>query len=491
MPLLSAIGNKTWSQKFFVWFLYGTLSIFGASMAVPFLIMLTSSVSNPFDYDRYSILPRSLWSATDRFMKGVPNFTTPDRGIFPDAPTHWTSWRAIGLDTKGVDNLANQYLKASEADLARWRVQAADYSDFALTYPLEDTVATFTNEDASTLTLRRYVELATARDPAVATLRRSQREQAALALLSENWGVPIENYISIRFDRERRAPIGQQSWVPPSNGKWADYNALRHAIQHGVNTPGVLPAWEDFLKARNYSKADIERLTPLPLTASEADRSLWREFARADAPLTPVTPFSLRPVWLAYLNSDESRKLLSLDDDSRFDIALYNRLAGTNYTALDETPFPLPAGTNGLRPLWDRFIETQYPLRLTTLDLTPALRAKYTAFLDATYKQVPVLNKLLGSDYSDWSQVPLAASMPSGNPDGSPSLREVWVSFVKALPAVERKTGSADAAYQAYLKNKYTTLDAVNAAYGWKLVQWEEARFPLDKAYAITYGHHQ
>lgn len=493
MPILSTIGNKTWSQRCFVWFLYGSLSIFGASMAVPFLIMLTSSSSNAFDYDRYSILPRSLWSETDRFMKGLPYFKEVGRSaILPEAPVQWTTWRAIGLDTQGGDRIARSYLDADERQLAFWRLQAADYSDFALGYSLEDTKATFNNENAASFILKRYVKLAADLDPPVATQRGGKQQKAALALLSTSWGVPFQNYISIRFDRERGAPLGQQSWAPPTGEKWNDFNVMRFAIQHGAFTPGVLAAWRNFLEKRGYADADIDRLTPLPMDASDKDKALWREFARADAPLSPVMPFSMSQVWQAYLGSDEVRSLLKLTDAEHFDIERYNKLAGTAYPRLEDTPFPLPAeGFAPLQPLWTRFIETQYPLRLLRLDVTPDLKARYAKFLATTYGKIGALNKLLASDYRDWAEVPLSATIPPALPNEAPGIRQVWVSFVKTLPAAERITTSANAAYQQSLKAKYGTLEAVNAAYGWKLSHWEEAQMPMDKAYAITYANHK
>ena len=493
MPILSTIGNKTWSQRCFVWFLYGTLSIFGASMAVPFLIMLTSSASNAFDYDRYSIAPRSLWSDADRFMKGLPFFREAGRvPLFPDAPVQWTSWRTIGLDNEGSDRIARGYLDADGQQLAFWRRQAADYSDFALEHPLDDTKAVFNNENASTFILRRYVKLATDLDPPVASQRRGQREHAALSLLSTTWGVPFENYISIRFDRERGFPIGQQSWAPPTGEKWNDYNVLRFALQHGAFTPGVLSAWRGFLAKHDYSDAAIDRLTPLPMDASAKDKALWREFARADAPLSPVIPFSLGPVWQAYLGSDEVRTVLKLADDQHFDIARYNKLAGTAYVRLEDTPFPLPAdGFAALQPLWKGFVETQYPLRLLKLEVTPGLKARYAAFLADTYRKIGTLNQLLGTEYRDWVEVPLDPTMPPARVNDVPGMREVWVSFVKGLPAADRHPTSANASYQALLKTRYGTLDALNAAYGWKLSRWEEARLPVDKAYAVTYANHK
>lgn len=491
MPLLSNVGNKTWSQRFFVWFIYGTLTFFGATMAVPFMIMLTSSASNGYDYDRYSIAPRSLWSAEDRFMKGTPYFAGPGN-LFPDKPALWTSWRSVGLDTAASDRIAREYLGATPEQRALWRLQAADYSDFTLGYPIEDSDVTPNRELLAEFMLGHYVTLAEQRDPALRGERKSVRERAALALISEKWGVPIENYIGIRFDREVRYPLTQQSWVPPGGAKWDDFKILLFALQHGLQTPGVLSAWEDNLREHGYAPADVRRFSPLPADAPSEVAALWREFARTDAPLSPVIPLSLRKTWLNYLSGDDTREQLALKAVERFDIDRYNALAGTRYTRLEETPFPLPAeGFSGLQPIWKRFVEEQYPLRLTRLRITPDLRTRYDAFLKANYESLASLNQLIGSSYADWSQVPLPETLPEAVVERKTSLREVWFSFAKSLPAADRSVGSADAAWQSYLKTKYGTLAAVNAAYGWSLVHWEEARMPLDKAYAVTYENHK
>ncbi len=491
MPLLSSVGSKTLSQRLFVAFIYATLTFFGATMAVPFMIMLTSSASNSYDYDRYSIVPRSFWSAEDRFMKGTPYFAGPGE-LFPDKPALWTSWRAVGLDRDTADQLARRYLDASAQERALWSRQAADYSDFALDYPLVDSEAVFNREIASEFMLQHYVEQALRRDPSLADERRSVRERAALALLSETWGVPVENYIAIRFDREARYPMAQQSWVPPGGPKWDDFITLRHALRHGLQTPGVLGEWRSHLRKHGYTRAEIQRLSPPPADAPAEVAALWREFARTQAPLSPVIPLSLRKTWLHYLAGDDAREILGLDASQRFDIARYNTLAGTAYARLEDTPFPLPAeGFDGLRPLWLRFIEEQYPLRLTHLRPSPGLRTRYEAFLQANYESVASLNQILGTHYADWSEVPLPESLPEARPGQAGGLREVWFAFAKSLPAADRLVHSGDAAWQAYLRGKYGSLEALNAAYGWNLRLWEEARMPLDKAYAVTYGQHR
>jgi multiple sugar transport system permease protein len=59
--------------------------------------------------------------------------------------------------------------------------------------------------------------------------------------------------------------------------------------------------------------------------------------------------------------------------------------------------------------------------------------------------------------------------------------------FVGKLPYQSLILHSAEADYQAYLKNRYGTLDAVNRAYGWNLEQLAQAEMPVDAAYVVTF----
>jgi len=486
MPILSKVGRRSLPQRSFAAFLYVALTIFGATMLIPFLITLTGSNSNNFDYERFAVVPRSLWSKEDRFAKGIVNFVngypgwfTVLQNEFPEAPANWTSWRTIGLDTGGVDRLARTYLDADAATMSRWKLQAADYCEFALGYPIEDTLATFTNEGAADYISDRY-EAKWAREHPGEWGRR----QGGLDLLSRFWEVPVPNFVAIRFDAERRAPMGQQSWRPPNTPKQADYNALREALLHGFGTPGVTSAWKSYLRAHGRPADEVSRYAVPDAHAPDDIRSLWLEFSKADSPASPVLPYPLRLVWLEFLDSDEVRKTLGLKPAERFDIARYNALAATDYPSLEQTPFPIPKeGFAGLQALWRSFVEARYPLRLTKLAVTPEVTAQYRQFLEQRCKTVAMANRLLGTNFADWSGF-APTETPGSNPD-------IWMDFAKRLPFEDRIVTSSEAAYQQFLLTRYGSLEKINAAYGWDLRLIEEAKAPFDKAYAITYLAHQ
>ena len=75
MALVAQVGRKKIKARVFFTMLYTALILLGSSMVVPFMITITGSTANDFDYERFSIAPRYFWSTRDRFVKCmVPYF---------------------------------------------------------------------------------------------------------------------------------------------------------------------------------------------------------------------------------------------------------------------------------------------------------------------------------------------------------------------------------------------------------------------------------
>ncbi|HEU5078450.1 MAG TPA: carbohydrate ABC transporter permease [Opitutaceae bacterium] len=497
MALLSKVGRRNWSQRAFVVFLYLGLTVFGTTMAIPFLITLTSSASNAFDYERFSIVPRSLWSKEDRFVKGLagfinryPGWFTVLQDNFREAPPQWTSWQSIGLDAAGVDRVARFYLEAKQGPTSEQRrAQARDYAEFVYSYPLDDSLCAFSDQEAARYIVWRYEQRwADAHPKDAAHASSEQRTAGMLAELSRQWELPVTNLVTLGFENEVRAPIGQQSWVPPATAKQADYYAFCQAQRSGFSTPGVLKKWRRFLRGHGLAPAEVERLVPLPENASAREEALWLEFARDVAPASPVMPFPMRLVWLQFLTGEDVRRRLALPNDEQFDIARYNALAGTDYASLADTPFPLPAeGFAGLRPLWREFVENRYPLRLTRIVVTPELQRRFEEFLRNKYRSLENINRLLGGAHRSWEEFRLTDRLPAGAEGGRVGERELWMNFVKSLPAELRVVESSEKTYQQLIIARYRDVAGINRAYGWNLRLVEEARAPFDQAYAATY----
>ncbi len=94
MPILNYTDHKTLRGRGVLVLIYSSLIVGGLTMVYPFLVTFTGSLSNPFDYERRSPLPRFLWSREDRFMRTLCTYFPPGhrqairqlRAYFPDLP---------------------------------------------------------------------------------------------------------------------------------------------------------------------------------------------------------------------------------------------------------------------------------------------------------------------------------------------------------------------------------------------------------------------
>ena len=121
-------ARHTAKGRIFLAIVYSVLALGGLTMVLPFLIMLASSISGPYDYNRHSPVVRALWDRNDRFMRSLATyFPRFPREIYPDAPESWGSWATVARDTDGIAAFAAKYLapaQTNDAVRADWKRRA-------------------------------------------------------------------------------------------------------------------------------------------------------------------------------------------------------------------------------------------------------------------------------------------------------------------------------------------------------------------------------
>ena len=495
MPILANIGRRTFKGRLAILFIYVVLSVLGATMVVPFMVTVSSSFANAFDYDRFSPLPRQLWSRSDRFVKGLvyyfnvyADWHLQAQARFRDMPAHWSTWSTAGRDKAGVEALARPYLDPSPDQFERWKRIAADYAEFAARHPVKDTICALTDAEATPLLKQWYMALVVATE---GEQRHSwwdrDLERKALDLLETTWGMPIENVYAIGFEEtELWLPYWQQSFYGLDNPKYAAFEDLKEAFQHGYAQPGVHRSWFRYLREHLDAFENLREFFPVTGKSPEGIRDLWLSFRKEHAPAARTVPFAMRVVWRKYLASEEVSGMLNLPAGDVFTVETYNRLAGTDYATIFDTPFPIPADApEMLHTLWTRFVESRYPVRLTSLKVTPELEQSYQDFLEHRFKVLDRANRLLGTEADAWGQFNLSSTIPAGK--GRIPLRNIWFDFVINSPLESRALTSSEHVYHAFLLDRYGSLDAINEVYGWTLQRIEEAIPPFDIAYAVTF----
>jgi ABC-type glycerol-3-phosphate transport system permease component len=439
MAVILTVERKSFKARVFLALIYSILILGGVTMVVPFLVMLASSLTGPYDYYRFSPLVRAVWDRNDRFVRYVatcyPRFPF---SVYPDAPPHWGSWVAVSRDEAGSRAFAARELAAMDnpTAAAQWRQMATDYAAFNADYDIRNSICTFDARDVAGFVRRHFEERLRQRDPAAfAKASAVQRRDAALDLLNQEWTIRYSTFFGIRMLAQQRAPLHHAGWdYPPDDPKTDLY--------------------QDFKRS-------------------------YKTQAGRDSPMTRTMPFESRPLWLNYLKQPAVQQRLGLAADNAFTPADYAALSGGPCASFERLPFPLPADApDTLRQTWERFIREAYPRRLLRVKVTPELEERYQAYVRNACKSEAVYTQLTGHAIAAFGEVRL---LPYEN-------SALWRNFIPHVPADALDVLSAERAWQAYLLEKYGSLDAVCRAYGWTLGRIEEARFPTREAIAVTFA---
>lgn len=515
MPIIDEVGRKSLKIRLITLLMYVILTVLGITMVFPFLITISSSMTNSMDYYRFAPLPTALFSRDERFVKNLVTFFPESMtgamsqayGLFNGMPATWGTWKSAGDDKKGMQAFSQPYL-AIARDPARWeqaRRIAADYAAFARQYTLDDSICTFSAQQVAPY-LRGYY-----REQARAERSRSDAgggslEERALALLGQKWGISYDSFYRVP------ALVAYQSPVIPSpdNGQAQDFYAMKQAYREYRFQPGGIQVkWRHYLRGAEaraalglagdgaVSLAELNRAAgtqfrdlddvPYPVTAAQppALQRLWLGYTGSVVPACETRPFPAKVLWLDYLNSAPGREILGLGPaKERLGIDEYNKAVGTRYATRREIPFPIPAQAPvRLRAAWEGFIGSSYPARLIEVRADAGVHAAYRQFLQQRFKgDLERCNSLLHTGYAGWDDVRFAARIPAYTAQAT-----IWQEYLAKIPVAKKVPHSAEADYQQHLLKQYGSLQAINARYGWTLDDIAQAQLPFDMAYLVSF----
>lgn len=497
MSMIATVGRKSLKNRILTTIIYFLLIMLGLTMLVPFMITISGSATNDFDYERFHPVPRFFWSPKDRFVKClVPYFNVyrdwnqQMKTYCPEAEAYWSTWSLIGRDIKGVDRVAAKYLNQFKQNPLKQQLIAADYAVFTESYPLADKVVYASRSNTINFLFKTYTEKVKKKYPLDSVkMSGGELRTAAIKLLSEEWMLPFDSFYNIGFYTEMNYPMDFQGWFPPlEDKKYLSYNHFKQIANAHFFTPGVKAKWLKFLSEKNYRYNGKDTVFPVTENNALELKNLWMDFKKQIAPASPATPYALRSAWYKFLYSEEVGQLLKIPHDRSFNISDYNRLAGTDYKQLENTPFPIPTRFKPeIRQIWHKFQSERYPLRLIAVKSVTAQQQHFRDFVKNTLKQLRIVNKLLGTAYTSWGQLKLTNKPVIGFEKIHCNQRDLWKNFVKKLPVEARTYSSSEIAYQKFLLKKYGSLENINKKYGWKLKYIEEAFPPFMNAYTVTF----
>jgi ABC-type glycerol-3-phosphate transport system permease component len=479
MSIILPCERRTLKSRLLIGLMYLLLVLGGATMIYPFLITVSSSLTNKFEYNRFRAWPRSVGDRSERFVRSLVLYfyDYPSSLVFPDRSPTWASWTSVGESPALVQKFAAPFLavEKDQAKLARWRLAAADFALFNLEYDIRNTTCNYDARDLAGFLQGRYERLDLKQHPEAGACSRAERRDRAIKELRADWEIPFPSFFDIDFVDERAYPMHHLSWDYPQTAQARLYLEFKDAYRCMEFRPGAERQWRAFAKQRGVS---LDSVSGWPVPRNSPQWSLFCEFVAATAPASPTLPFLLKDYWLKFLDRPESKKSLGLDPAATFMIADYNRLFGGTYANLTAIPFPLPAGGEGrLRQMWDEFVVQAYPRRLMTVKVTPELETRYQASLRETYRTIAAYNTLSDTTHPDFTALRLLPYENSAD----------WRKFAGTLASGDFELRSAEGDYQAFLLKKYGSLEAINRTYGWTLGRIEEAFPPVAQAMAVTF----
>jgi len=418
MPILNYTDQRTPKGRLVVLGIYASLIVGGLAMVYPFMVTLTGSVSNAFDYERRDWVPRWIWSREDRFMRVlVTHFPPEHRGAlrqmrmyFEGVPEDWQMWLQIGDDRKGSDAWARKQLArlADPAERKHLEAMTADYSAFNADWDVRESVLAYDQRYVSPFLRHRYKDLAT---------------------FNKRWEVSVDDFSQINASEWSGEPIDQASYVPLADVRYQDLLDFR----------------------RDYR------------------RNRFHPYLKG-APAAYLRPASLRFLWEDYVAAN----------------ATVPQSAIRNPQSL---PFPVPADAPpGLRALWLKFLQTDFPVRHFGIEVTPARQAAFQTFLQERFRNLSYLNSVLETSATTWDEVTLTPTCPNM------PLATVWMDFVRSeVPVEERSLRDTlpELAFQRFALERHRSLAAINEAYGFKLTSLQQLRVPFGEALLVTFAQRE
>ena len=145
---------------------------------------------------------------------------------------------------------------------------------------------------------------------------------------------------------------------------------------------------------------------------------------------------------------------------------------------------PAPFPGEDADPVWRSFVTKGYPKRLLHVKVTPETSALWQTYLAKTCRTPEEYARLTGRPK------PGALSEVLLRPYENSTL---WRGFVATLPYEALSITSPETAWQAFLKERYGTLEALGKVYadaqGKPLIcqDWREVPIPLAQAYVVTF----
>jgi multiple sugar transport system permease protein len=360
MPIISKGGRKSLKLRLVFTAIYAILIVGTITMAYPFLLMLSSSVAGPFDFDDLRVIPKYL-IADDALAKkylyakyGQENFR--QLGIIYRRDGDWMTWGSVRGEKDFINKNYPQITKRYKNYPEQCLREIADWNRFKKTLLPRD-VASFFPDDYDAYRDFLKQKYSDASD--------LSGESDAIARLNHRWQRAFNSFAEIL---PLKSFLDQQKWFPPQRPDFDDL--LAYYRQLPAEQVKVIPArllWALYLEKRFVNTSKFAKQTGVTV----------KQFS--DVPISGENNQKLYPVWHDFLLKKYPLRLVRINGEY--------------------------APKNPAKRLeWLDFVLTNVPVNQWKLNRPVDL---YRNFLQKKYRNINALNTTWAANYKDFKQINL------------------------------------------------------------------------------------
>lgn len=421
MPIIPNIGRRHIKIRLAIAVVYAVLIMGGITMVYPFMLTLTQSLSNGYDYERYSPFPKYIFSEKERYLKYLAERYDHGRAFscFQAAyktPAHWGAFRDIACEKNVVD----KYFPVFGSEKKRkeqLQIIYDDYCEFLKTYDPDNTTPLFSFMNSryyQDFIKKRYSEIYLMRSGKMKNeISKKELESKALLMMAELCGTSYTSFDRITAVRELWAAFDLQIWFPHYDRIHQDYL--------------------DFIKT---------------------------------LPVCHRMPITRSYLWTRYLMN----KIEEINN--------LNKNTTEAYKTIYDIPFDLSENAPAeLKNLKEKFLQEMWPVRLVRIieDREPDFRG----FIRKQLPSLDAFNELAGTSYKSFDEIPFHRTIPSQENKAELSL---WRDFVLSLPRDQWEILCPETAWQKFLLQKYKTPEIVKKTHGINFKSISDIHLPIPES---------
>jgi len=293
MSIISQGGRKSLKIRLVFATIYTILIAGTITMAYPFLLMLSSSLASPFDFDDLRVIPKYLTS-NDALLKkqlyakyGRENFR--QLGVIYKRDADWSTWGSLRAEKDFIHKNYPVISKRYEQNPQQTLQEIQDWNEFKKTLPPKNITAFFPDDYDN---YRNFLKKKYSGKPDLS----DSSAKNAISKLNKRWQRAFNNFAEIL---PLKSFLLQQKWFAPKRADFDDliaYNKQLPAEQIKVIPTQML--WSLYLEKRfvNSSKftsqtgIKIKQFSDVAMSTNGNKKSypIWQDFLKRKYPLRLV-----------------------------------------------------------------------------------------------------------------------------------------------------------------------------------------------------------